>query len=103
MHIQFFPLPFLLDLKFYYHFRRQAFEEKIEYPSSLDKKGHLVLTVICEAHFSPHPAVGSPPPLPLLSTLLVEDAGVPRGHGGEDSTALPGAFEAPGRLGAGMG
>ncbi|CAM9345009.1 unnamed protein product, partial [Bubo scandiacus] len=31
-------------LKFYYHFRRQPFEEKIEYPSSLDKKGHLVLT-----------------------------------------------------------
>lgn len=50
-----FPLPFPLDLKFYYHFRRQAFEEKIEYPSSLDKKGHLVLTVICEADFSPTP------------------------------------------------
>lgn len=48
-----FPLPFPLDLKFYYHFRRQAFEEKIEYPSSLDKKGHLVLTVICEADFPP--------------------------------------------------
>lgn len=48
-----FPLPFPLDLKFYYHFRRQAFEEKIEYPSSLDKKGHSALQVICEADFSP--------------------------------------------------
>lgn len=53
-----FPLPFPLDLKFYYHFRRQAFEEKIEYPSSLDKKGRSVLAVIGEADFSP----------PLLAT-----------------------------------
>lgn len=57
MHIQFFPLPFPLDLKFYYHFRRQAFEEKIEYPSSLDKKGHLVRAVICEADFFPPPSL----------------------------------------------
>lgn len=73
----FFPLPFPLDLKFYYHFRRQAFEEKIEYPSSLDKKGHLVRAVICEADSFPPPS---------LTTILT---------GGEDYGVLGGLLLEP--------
>lgn len=77
MFFFFFPLPFPLDLKFYYHFRRQAFEEKIEYPSSLDKKGHLVRAVICEADSFPPPS---------LTTILT---------GGEDYGVLGGLLLEP--------